>query len=208
MVESALNVAAEMVIEYSANGKSLSRDGNRGPDSAPQGVYRCAGGADDWLALAAHDDAQWPRSPPCSTCRTVCSTPTSTPRTAVAGITIASTSLLTEFCAGRDVDELAAALTARGVPAARVVDPSRILENPQPGRTADSRRRSTIRCSGRSRSRPSRGVRGAPGTGVHDGRPMLGQHNDEVLTALAGLDAAHLEDLRDSNVIGDRPLHL
>ena len=38
--------------------------------------------------------------------------------------------------------------------------------------------------------------------------PMLGQHNDEVLTALAGLDAAHLEDLRDSNVIGDRPLHL
>nr|WP_238438595.1 CoA transferase [Frankia nepalensis] len=44
MVESVLNVAAELTVEYTANGASLRRDGNRGPLAAPQGVYRCAPG--------------------------------------------------------------------------------------------------------------------------------------------------------------------
>lgn len=208
MVESALNVAAEMVIEYSANGKSLYRDGNRGPDSAPQGVYRCAGGADDWLALAAHDDAQW------TAITAVLDLPDSV---LDADFDTADgrrrhhdrlDELLTEFCAGRDLDELAAALTARGVPAARVVDPSRILENPQ----------ARYRGFAEKVDHPVFGPLEIPGLPVvfaarpelafTTAAPMLGQHNDEVLTALAGLDAAHLEDLRDSNVIGDRPLHL
>ena len=53
MVEAALNVAAEMVVEYSRNGIELRRDGNRGPGASPQGVYRCRGD-DEWVALAAH----------------------------------------------------------------------------------------------------------------------------------------------------------
>jgi crotonobetainyl-CoA:carnitine CoA-transferase CaiB-like acyl-CoA transferase len=54
MVESALNVAAEQVIESSAYGNLLHRDGNRSPLAAPQGLYPCAGGepgAENWLAL-------------------------------------------------------------------------------------------------------------------------------------------------------------
>ena len=39
MVESALNVAAEMVVEYSRNGIEMRRNGNRGPGASPQGVY-------------------------------------------------------------------------------------------------------------------------------------------------------------------------
>ncbi|MCV7103611.1 CaiB/BaiF CoA-transferase family protein, partial [Mycobacterium palustre] len=56
MVESALNVAAEMVVEYSRNGIELRRNGNRGPGASPQGVYACQGD-DEWVALAAMDDA-------------------------------------------------------------------------------------------------------------------------------------------------------
>ncbi len=56
MVESALNVAAEMLVEYSRNGIELRRNGNRGPGASPQGVYRCRGD-DEWVALAAMDDA-------------------------------------------------------------------------------------------------------------------------------------------------------
>lgn len=52
MVEAALNVAAEMLIEYSRNGIELRRQGNRGPGATPQGVYRCLGD-DEWVALAA-----------------------------------------------------------------------------------------------------------------------------------------------------------
>ena len=40
MVDAALNVAAEQVIEYSAYGVLLQRDGNRGPTAAPQNLYR------------------------------------------------------------------------------------------------------------------------------------------------------------------------
>ena len=58
MVESALNVAAEAIVEYGAGAPALGRRGNRGPDAAPQGVY--PGSADDsWVALAVETDAQW-----------------------------------------------------------------------------------------------------------------------------------------------------
>src|ERR1700758_160801 len=60
MVESALNIAAEVVLEYSQHGVELCRAGNRGPGAGPQGVYRCRGD-DDWVALAVLDDATWRR---------------------------------------------------------------------------------------------------------------------------------------------------
>lgn len=208
MVESALNVAAEMVVEYSAYGNSLSRDGNRSPVAAPQGVYRCAGGSDDWLALAATDDVHW------DAIAAVLELPDTVldPDFATADGRRRHhdrlDELLTEFCAVRDADELAAELTAQGVPAARVVDPSRILDNPQ------------VRSRGFAEKvdHPVFGpleipglpvvFAARPGPAFTSAAPMLGQHNDEVLAALAGLDASHLGDLYDSNVIGERPLHL
>ncbi len=58
MVEGALNAAAEQIVEYTAYGKLLARDGNRCPECAPQGVYACAG-VEQWLALSIASDAQW-----------------------------------------------------------------------------------------------------------------------------------------------------
>ncbi|WP_420880513.1 CoA transferase [Rhodococcus sp. (in: high G+C Gram-positive bacteria)] len=208
MVESALNVAAEMVIEYSAYGNSLSRDGNRGPVAAPQGVYRCAGGADEWVALAVTEDAHW------AAIAAVLGLPDTVlePDFATAGGRRRHhdrlDELLTGFCAERDAEELVGELSARGVPAARVVDPSRILDNPQ------------VRSRGFAEKvdHPVFGPLEIPGLPVvfatrpgqafTTAAPTLGQHNDEVLTALAGLDASRLGDLHDSNVIGERPLHL
>ncbi len=64
MVDAALNIAAEQVIEYSAYGALLQRAGNRGPAAAPQNVYRTAevdefGRLDSWVAIAVADDEQW-----------------------------------------------------------------------------------------------------------------------------------------------------
>ena len=62
MVRTALGVAAEQVIEYSANGILLSRQGNRGPQAAPQGFYRCAddtGDVERWVAISVESEAQW-----------------------------------------------------------------------------------------------------------------------------------------------------
>ena len=64
MVDAALNVAAEQVIEHSAYGALLQRDGNRGPAAAPQNLYRADeidefGRADCWVAVAVATDEQW-----------------------------------------------------------------------------------------------------------------------------------------------------
>ena len=64
MVDAAINVAAEQVIEYSAYGALLERDGNRGPTAAPQNLYRTNeidefGRADCWVAVAVATDDQW-----------------------------------------------------------------------------------------------------------------------------------------------------
>ncbi len=64
MVDAALNVAAEQVIEHSAYGNLLQREGNRGPAAAPQNLYRTSeldefGRPDDWVAIAVATDTQW-----------------------------------------------------------------------------------------------------------------------------------------------------
>ncbi len=58
MFEAALNVAVEPVLEWSAYGNRVARDGNRSPEAAPQGLYACDG-VERWLALSAATDEQW-----------------------------------------------------------------------------------------------------------------------------------------------------
>ncbi len=64
MVDAALNLAAEQVIEFSAYGALLERAGNRGPTAAPQNLYLSAdidefGRLDSWVAIAVANDEQW-----------------------------------------------------------------------------------------------------------------------------------------------------
>ncbi len=64
MVDAAINIAAEQVIEYTAYGAVLQRDGNRGPAAAPQNLYRTNeidefGRDDSWVAIAVATDDQW-----------------------------------------------------------------------------------------------------------------------------------------------------
>jgi crotonobetainyl-CoA:carnitine CoA-transferase CaiB-like acyl-CoA transferase len=64
MIDAAINITAEQVIEHSAYGKLLTRQGNRGPVAAPQNLYRTAdpdeyGGQDSWIAIAVATDEQW-----------------------------------------------------------------------------------------------------------------------------------------------------
>lgn len=65
MINSALSVAAEAVIEHSAYGVRLHRQGNRAAHVAPQGVYptsepdRLDLGDKRWIALSVLNDGQW-----------------------------------------------------------------------------------------------------------------------------------------------------
>jgi crotonobetainyl-CoA:carnitine CoA-transferase CaiB-like acyl-CoA transferase len=58
MVEGALNAAAEQIVEWSAHGFEMQREGNRTPYAAPQGLYPCTGW-ENWLSLSCETDEQW-----------------------------------------------------------------------------------------------------------------------------------------------------
>ena len=57
MVETALNAAAEQVVEFSATGHLMEREANHHPYACPQGVYVCSDG--QHVALSVESDQHW-----------------------------------------------------------------------------------------------------------------------------------------------------
>jgi benzylsuccinate CoA-transferase BbsF subunit len=53
-----LHFLSPYLMEYLANGKESTRDGNRSPGAAPHGVFRCLG-EDSWVAIAVFKDQEW-----------------------------------------------------------------------------------------------------------------------------------------------------
>jgi crotonobetainyl-CoA:carnitine CoA-transferase CaiB-like acyl-CoA transferase len=133
MVDAALSISAEQVIEYSAYGKLLERAGNRGPTAAPQNLYRSAdidefGRLDSWVAIAVATDDQWERL------RKALGSPSwaADPKLAAAADRAAHHDLIDEhlakWCEPRSRDEIVGALWDAGVPVAKVMQPHRQTE--------------------------------------------------------------------------------
>lgn len=200
MVESALNTAAELVVEYSASGELIGRDGNRGPCAAPQGVYPCTG-TDRWLAIAVATDEQW------QALATIVGAWSGDPTLSTMAARRAAHDLiddrLAEFTRTHDAAELAEALVAVGVPAAVVIPSREIIDNPQ------IRHRHLFEPEGH----PLTGDHEVPGLPfrmsgvdrwVRRPSPTLGQHNTDVLTE-AGLGSDAIAELAERGIVGNRP---
>ncbi|WP_436775878.1 CoA transferase [Yinghuangia sp. YIM S09857] len=203
MFEAALAIAAEPVLEWTAYGNVVGRDGNRGPAAAPQGVYACAG-VDRWLAVAAADSTQWQ-----ALCRVI-----GRPELA-ADPALASQDgrrrahdrideAIGAWASTREVPDAAAALNAAGVPAAEAADP----------RLAHRRPQLVARGYFEAVDHPVVGMHGVPGlpwraTGVdrwiRTPAPTLGQHNRDVLCGLLGLSDEDLAALERDGIVGTRP---
>lgn len=200
MVEAALNVAAEMLVEYSRNRIAMRRDGNRGPGANPQGVYRCRGD-DDWIALAALDGAS----------RASLAGLLGQPGLQESGWAEAADDvdkLISAWTAGQSVAEAVAALRAAGVAAAPVTPAAALLTDPQLRargfwETADHPVAGSFLCTGMPFAflgTPRRWIRRVP--------PLYGQHTGEVLTGLLGRSQDDLAALRRSGTISARPAGL
>jgi crotonobetainyl-CoA:carnitine CoA-transferase CaiB-like acyl-CoA transferase len=205
MVESALNVAAEMLVEYSSNGIELRRNGNRGPGASPQGVYRCQGpdGWDEWVALAALDN---------------------TARTSLAGLIGVPElgpgeaawreraddvdKLISDWTTRRSVSQAVDALRGRGVAAGPVTLPAALLRDPHLHargfwETVDHPVAGTFLCTGMPFTfvgKTRRWIRRAP--------PLYGQHTNEVLMGVLGRTKEDLVALRESGATSTRPAGL
>ena len=209
MIDAALNIAAEQVIEYSAYGALLQRDGNRGPTAAPQNVYQTAdvdefGRLDSWVAIAVAGDEQWT-----GLCEAL-----GRPQWAL-DPTLSNADgrrqrhdLIDEqlgaWCRDRSGDDIVRCLWDAGVPVGKVMQPHRQTEIPQlhfrrffedVGHPVNRRvPHSTV---------PVRFSAG-PDRFHLKPAPLLGEHNVELLTEL-GLTEQQIADLEADGVIGHAP---
>lgn len=184
MVETALNAAAEQVIEFTGNGRLLVRDGNNHQDGRVQAVFRSADrpeGTMGCIAVCAETTAQ---------------------RRALQALTGGDPGA---WCAARRVYDAVDALLTAGVPAAAVMgvrhgdrsaqhDYRGFFEAVTHPVTGTHRIGAFPVVFGRQP--PRRFARPAP---------TLGEHNAEVLGGLLGVSAERLDELAAAGIIGTRP---
>jgi crotonobetainyl-CoA:carnitine CoA-transferase CaiB-like acyl-CoA transferase len=209
MVDAALAIAAEQLVEHSAYGRLLRRDGNRGPAAAPQNLYLTAdeeadGRRDTWVAVAVADDAQW------AALRDALGDPawTADPELATAAGRRARHDELDEqlaaWCSTRTADDVIGCLWTAGVPVGLVVQPH------EQGSLAQLQDRGffeevdhPVTGTARHSTLPMRFSRGP--SRVHRGRaPLLGEHTEDQLRRL-GVGADELVELEADGVIGRSP---
>ncbi len=205
MIEAALNVAAQQLVEYGDNGEVTERTGNRGQIAAPQNVYACKG-VEEWIALAVATDGHW------NALRQVLGDPEWARDPALAtdaGRRDAHDRIddeLERLCKDRDAPTFAEELAAAGVPAGYVVDPRDVAKNPQLlHRGLFELEDHPVTGSNYLPTVPFRYERRG-NNWMHRPSPTLGQHNDEVLSELLDLSKAELDALRAEHLIGERPV--
>jgi crotonobetainyl-CoA:carnitine CoA-transferase CaiB-like acyl-CoA transferase len=209
MVDAALNVAAEQVIEHSAYGTLLQRAGNRGPAAAPQNIYQVAGidefGRDDcWVAVAVSTDDQW------AALRDAIGRPdwAMDPELKSAGGRRSRHDAIDEhlgaWCRERTADDVVETLWGAGVPVAEVMQPHRQIELAQLAhRGFFEELGHPVNPSAPHSTLPVRLSRG-PKAFHRDPAPLLGQHNAELLREL-GVTDDEIDTLLAEGVIGTTP---
>ena len=212
MVETVLSVTAEGVMEFDASGTLLEGDGNRSPHFVPQDLYE---GADrdglegpvrvalsveneqQWMALAELIGRRdWARDP------AFASVPQRRGRQEEIDAEIRS------WTGIRPAAESVDALLARGIPAA-VVMPTRLGPTLPPILERDFVQRVPHAIAGEvpTPTHPFR-FESLPGRALTRAAPLLGEHNEEILSELLGLSGEKIEALVRDGVIGDRPVGL
>jgi crotonobetainyl-CoA:carnitine CoA-transferase CaiB-like acyl-CoA transferase len=209
LFDSAVNVAAEQVIDASLRAGAVAdlpgRSGNRGPLGAPQGIYRCAAGS-GWAALSIENDEQWQLAiklldlPAWAAEDTFATEAGRREHAAELDQTLARVLL------GNVRDTVTETLSAAGIPAAPVIAADDVADLEQ------------LRARGffEAVNHPIAGEVFVPGPGVRWLRrrrplhsrpaPLLGEHNAEVLGGLLGVSQDELARLTADDVIGTTPL--
>ena len=207
MVDAALNVTAEQVIEHSAYGALLMREGNRGPCGAPQNLYQAAGpdehGRDDsWVAIAVASDDQW------RALRAALGNPewSSDPKLESPTGRVQEhdriDAMLGEWCRARPADEIVDLLWPAGVPVGKVVQPHHQPDlPPMEFRQFFEELHHPVIGPSRYSTLPMRFSRG-PERWHRRHAPLLGEHNAELLGSL-GLSRTEIESLEADGVIGE-----
>jgi crotonobetainyl-CoA:carnitine CoA-transferase CaiB-like acyl-CoA transferase len=202
--EAGLTLHGPAILDYTVNGRPTRREGrphsnrNEWPAMAPHGIYP-ARGDDRWVAIACRSDAEW---------RALAETiggPAAEARWATLDARLARQddldAMVSAFTRERDDAATATALQELGVPAAPVQRPQeRIDGDPATGRfalwpTARHAKMGEVRVDGLPVHFSETDWE------IRRGGPCVGEHTEEVLSELLGMESAEIAELRDEGVI-------
>jgi len=203
-IETGANVTAELIIEWSARGEAVPRDGNREQGVAPQGAYPCRADTPipEWVAVTVADDEQWVAF---ATAIGRDDWVQDSSLCALGGRQARHDELdegIAAWTSDRSPEAVIAALRPLGIPVATVLQVPRMHGDPQ----LDARSWFV------ELDHATAGRRRYPGWPMrfsfaeahhHFGAPTLGQHNHEILRELGCTDA-EIAQLEARGVIGDR----
>jgi crotonobetainyl-CoA:carnitine CoA-transferase CaiB-like acyl-CoA transferase len=205
-IEVGANLTAESVIEFSMNGVVSPREGNRQRDHV-QGVYP-TNDEHTWVAISVRDDRDWSQLLEAMSDATALRDARFATQEARRAAHDEIDQQIGAWTSTHTADEVAGALQAHRVPAARVLTNDRMYDEPH----------LNARGFYTTFEHPVTGVRRYPGwplrftpgpTHHHlTPPPTLGQHNVEILSDRLGLSPTEIHDLREKNIIGERPLNL
>jgi crotonobetainyl-CoA:carnitine CoA-transferase CaiB-like acyl-CoA transferase len=199
LYEPLMFIVGDMIMNYSATGFVQGRVGNGTGAASPRGVYQAADGK--WLSIAGSNQVIARRL------FAAMGQPEliDNPRYATNAVRMEHNdelqALVTGWVAERPRDEILKILDEYEVVCSQVNDASDIVQD------AHYQERTLVELTGSEAlgrvlmPGPVVHVRDYDGPG-YDGVPAIGQHTDEVLGELLGLDAAALAELADAAVIG------
>jgi benzylsuccinate CoA-transferase BbsF subunit len=198
MAEMVTTMIPEAMMDFFLNGREQSPQGNRAPSMAPHGVFPAAG-EDRWVAIAIASDAEF-----AALCE-VLGVPSLASDRAYARLPerLGNVEMLENEVAARtrdfDRDELVRRLRERGLAAGPVYNTHELA--------ADRAFRASEMMI--TREHGESGARAVPGLPVkfsaiepdYCGAPRIGQHSDEILGTLLGMDAEEIARLKEGKVI-------
>ncbi|HYB89674.1 MAG TPA: CoA transferase [Candidatus Binataceae bacterium] len=206
--ECAMDLLAEGILEYTMNGREPERNGNRDPQMAPHGLFKCLDlpqkindvTIDQWAAIVCADDAEWGRLARAIGRPELATDARFSTLAARHANEDELEAIITAWTSTRKLADVVTTLQAAGVAASACADNKYLAEDPHL-----NARKYFVELN-----HPEVGVRkhcgipwrmSATPCEIKAPAPVLGQHTDSVMTGLLGYSAAEVDALRKKGAL-------
>jgi len=200
--ETQTSILGEYILDYQMNKSEPLRIGNHSPDHAPHGCYRCQG-EDSWVVIDVSSEAEWQ-----SLCRvmntpTLSGDPKFSNQNARCGNRLELDAIISAWIRPRDHYDIMRLLQSAGVPCGAVLTGRELLDDPHlkergffvdiphPDAGTYSYAVNPVRISGMK--------------SAYRRAPLLGEHNQEILAGLLGMEENEISLLKSKGIIGNAP---